>query len=450
MMHRGPDIEWLASQVLSRVVERLASDSPLTTTPSYEELSQRIGATITADGIGLEAALRLWTEEISRAALPVDHPRFLAFIPGAPTDAALLFDALVTASSIYGGTWLEASGSVYAENQVLRWLADLAGFPVGAGGCFVQGGTAGNISALVAARHTVLEERKGSRPRRWVAAVTDQTHSSVRYAVEQVMDADILLVPTDVHGRMRGDDLRQTVKEKGTDGLFAVVATAGSTNLGLIDDLKGIADVCAEQGVWMHVDGAYGAAALAAPSARRLFQGIERADSFVVDPHKWLFAPYDSCALLYRRPELARKAHTQHAAYLAPVLVAGPWNPSDYAIHLTRRPRGLPMWFSLAAHGTRAYASAIEGTLAVAREFADDIRRRPHLQLLAEPTLSIVVFHRSGWGPDDYDRWSEHLRRDATAFVTPTTLRDQPCARVAIVNPRTTRADLVRILDSMA
>jgi len=450
MMHRGPHIEWLASQIWRHVVERFASDPPLTNAPSYTELSQRIGATITAEGIGLQAALRLWTEEISRAALPADHPRFLAFIPCAPTDAAILFDALVTASSIYGGTWLEASGSVYAENQVLRWLADLAGFPAGAGGCFVQGGTTGNISALIAARHTALEKRKGSRPQRWVAAISDETHSSVRYGVEQVMDANILLVPTDDHGRLRGEDLRKTVEQQGTDGLFAVVATAGSTNRGVIDDLEGIANVCAELGVWMHVDGAYGAAALAAPSARRLFRGIERADSFVVDPHKWLFAPFDSCALLYRHPELARRAHTQHAAYLAPVLVEGPWNPSDYAIHLSRRPRGLPMWFSLAAHGTRAYSSAIEGTLAVAREFADEIRRRPNLELLAEPTLSIVVFHRSGWSADDYERWSENLRRDGTAFVTPTSLQDQPCARVAIVNPRTTRADLIRILDSMA
>ena len=147
---------------------------------------------------------------------------------------------------------------------------------------------------------------------------------------------------------------------------------------------------------------------------------------------------------------LSVPASRRRRDYLAPVLVEGPWNPSDYAIHLTRRPRGLPMWFSLAAHGTRAYSSAIEGTLAVAREFADDIRRRPHLQLLAEPTLSIVVFRRSGWRADDYDHWSERLRRDATAFVTPSTWRDEPCARVAIVNPRTTRADLARILGSMA
>lgn len=263
------------------------------------------------------------------------------------------------------------------------------------------------------------------------------------------MDASVMLIPTDDEGRMSAEGIRNVVGREGADGLFAVVATAGTANLGVIDDLQGVADVCEALDVWMHVDGAYGAGALAAPSVRPLFTGIERADSFVVDPHKWLFAPYDSCALLYRDPELARRAHTQRAAYLETVLVEGPWNPSDYAIHLTRRPRGLPLWFSLAAHGTQAYASAIEGTLGVAREFAAEVRRRPHLELVANPTLSVVAFRRSGWEAEDYDRWSADLRRVGLAFVTPTTVDGRSCARVAIINPRTTAADLNRILDSM-
>ena len=152
-----------------------------------------------------------------------------------------------------------------------------------------------------------------------------------------------------------------------------------------------------EHGWWLHVDGAYGGAALAAPSVRSLFAGIEQADSFIVDPHKWLFAPYDCCALLYRDPELGRAAHTQHADYLDPVTVDGEWNPSDYAIQLTRRARGLPFWFSLAVHGTAAYTTAIEQTLSVARAGAELIRAAPHLRLLVEPDLSVLVFERIGW-----------------------------------------------------
>ena len=155
--------------------------------------------------------------------------------------------------------------------------------------------------------------------------------------------------------------------------MFAIVATSGTTNAGVIDDLAAVAEAAAELGTWMHVDGAYGGAALAAPSVRARFAGIEAADSFIVDPHKWLFAPFDSCALLYRDPEIARQAHTQHAEYLE-ILHAGDarlsspeWNASDYAHHLSRRARGLPLWFSLATHGTRAYTDAIETTLRVAR-----------------------------------------------------------------------------------
>ena len=133
-----------------------------------------------------------------------------------------------------------------------------------------------------------------------------------------------------------------------------MVATAGTTNAGLVDDLTAAADAAAELGVWCHVDGAYGLAALAAPSARPRFAGIERADSFVVDPHKWLFAPFDCAALVYREPAVARAAHTQHAEYLEVLSGGRAWNPSDYAFHLTRRARGLPFWFSLATYGTRA------------------------------------------------------------------------------------------------
>ena len=177
-----------------------------------------------------------------------------------------------------------------------------------------------------------------------------------------------------------------------------MAATAGTTNVGAIDDLAGIAAVCREHGVWMHVDGAYGGAALAAPSVRDRFAGIEHADSFIVDPHKWLFAPFDSCALLYRRPGLARAAHTQHAGYLEHVQ-GSERNPSDYAVHLSRRARGLPFWFSLAAHGTRAYTEAIEHTLDVARQAADEIRSRPHVELLNEPELTVLVLRRPGWSP---------------------------------------------------
>jgi glutamate/tyrosine decarboxylase-like PLP-dependent enzyme len=274
----------------------------------------------------------------------------------------------------------------------------------------------------------------------------------VKHALRVVMDVDIVEVPGDERGRMLASALHETVHRlvpEARDGIFAVVATAGTTNLGVVDDLAGIAAVAAEHGWWLHVDGAYGGAGLAAPSVRRLFDGVENADSFIVDPHKWLFAPFDSCALIYRDPVQARAAHTQHAGYLDPVTVEGEWNPSDFAIQLTRRARGLPFWFSLAVHGTDAYRDAIERTLTVARAGVELIRAAPHTRLLVEPDLSVLIFERVGWTAQDYAAWSARLLDEQFAFVTPTSHRNQPCTRFAVVNPATTPDDLSAILDSM-
>ena len=450
-MHRyTQDTERLAQRITRLALDRMRMDAPLDGPRTPADLEARAGITITPEGLGGDEALRRWVDVLAPATMSVDHPRYLAFIPGAPTEVSTLFDLLVGVQSIYGGSWLESSGAVYAENQALRWISDLAGLPAGAGGCFVPGGTTGNLSALVAARHAAREARGGDRPARWRVALTAETHSSVVYALEQVMDVDVLYVPADERGRMTGPALARALDESGDDAVFAAVATSGTTNTGVIDDLAGVAEVCREHGLWMHVDGAYGGAALAAPSVRHLFAGIEHADSFVVDPHKWLFAPFDCCALVYRDPEVARRAHTQHAGYLDTINDTSEWNPSDYAVHLSRRARGLPFWFSLAVHGTDAYRDAIEQTLAVARAGADEIRSRPNVELLEEPELTVLIFRRTGWTAADYAAWSSGLLAQGYAFVTPTTHRGEPCTRMAIVNPRTTVSDIAGILATMA
>jgi L-2,4-diaminobutyrate decarboxylase len=442
------ETERLAQDVVAYTRERLrAYPPPLGASRMPQQLEELAGASITADGLGAQETFRLFRELLVPANVAVDHPRFLAFIPGAPTELATLFDLAVSASSIYGGTWLEGSGAVFAENQALRWIADLAGFPDTAGGCFVSGGTAGNLSALVAARHTAYERRDG-RPARWAVAASTEAHSSIA-AAARVIDADLCTADVDECFRMTGETLRAALEARGADDVFAVVASAGTTNLGVVDDLAGVAEVCRERGLWLHVDGAYGAAALAAPSVRAVFAGIEQVDSLIVDPHKWLFGPYDCCALLYREPELARRAHTQHAGYLEAITARDEWNASDYAIHLSRRARGLPLWFSLAAHGTRAYEQAIESALALARAASVEIDERDYLERVHEPMLSVVAFRRLGWGPDDYERWSAGLLTGGYALVTPTTHRGETITRLAFVNPRTTIDDVRGILDTM-
>jgi glutamate/tyrosine decarboxylase-like PLP-dependent enzyme len=443
------DSERLARRVLELILERQRREPrPLGGVAMPEALAERAGQSVTPEGIGGEEALRRWIEELAPANIAVDHSHYLAFIPHAPTDAARIFDMLVGAEAIYAGSWLEASGATYAENEALRWLADLAGFPPEAGGVFVQGGTLGNLSALHAARETALARRDGVRPVRWQIATSAEAHSSIAQAA-RVLDIDLIDVPVDAHHRLTGEGLRATLDAAESDGLCAVVASAGATNLGVIDDLASIAEVCRERGVWLHIDGAYGLAALAAPSKRDAFAGIARADSFIVDPHKWLFAPYDCCALLYRDPALARAAHSQSASYLDALNERNEWNPADYAVHLSRRARGLPFWFSLATHGTDAYTEAIETALAVTRQAAEAIRARPELELLIEPDLTVLVFRRRGWASADYDAWSARLIASGTAFVMPTRFQGEAAARIVILHPHTTLADIERVLDAM-
>ncbi len=442
------EVEALAHEVLAYSLDRLKNDPPLDGPRSAEDLFSEIGNTITARGLGGHEALELFTSVLAKACISTDHPRNLAFIPSAPSEYANLFDLVVGASALYGGSWQEGAGAVFAENQALRWLSDLAGLPQTSGGVFVQGGTVGNLSALVVARAEA--RKKYPDATRWVIACSEEAHSSIVSAAN-VMDVDVLKVPVGADGKLMGESLAQAIDElhaTTTHRVFVVVATSGTTNLGIIDDLKGIGSAAHERNIWFHVDGAYGLAALCAPSVRAKFDGVEAADSFIVDPHKWLFAPFDACALIYREPELARAVHSQHASYLD-TLKDGAWSPSDYAIQLTRRTRGLPFWFSLAAHGTDAYTDAMEHTLTVAHAAADLVRAHPNLELVCEPELSIVAFKRRGWAAKEYENWSNTLLADQVGFIPPSSHHGQPILRFAIVNPWTKISDIEIILNRL-
>jgi glutamate/tyrosine decarboxylase-like PLP-dependent enzyme len=443
-----PEVEALAAEVLQYSLARLKDDPPLDGPRTAEDLFSEVGNTITAKGLGGQTALEVFTNVLAKACISTDHPRNLAFIPSAPTEYANLFDLVVGASALYGGSWQEGAGAVFAENQAIQWLIDLAGLPATAGGVFVQGGTVGNLSALVVARAQARKEF--ASPERWVIACSEEAHSSIASAAN-VMDVDVLKIPVDSNGKLQGaavasavDQLHATSKKR----VFAVVATSGTTNLGIIDDLKSIATAAHDRGIWFHVDGAYGLAALCAPSVRANFAGIEAADSFIVDPHKWLFAPYDACALVYRNPALAKEVHSQHASYLD-TLKDDQWSPSDYAIHLTRRTRGLPFWFSLAAYGTDAYSEAMEQSISVAHDAAQLIRNHPNLELVCEPELSIVAFTRKGWNAAQYQQWSDQLLADQIGFIPPSSHNGAPILRFAIVNPWTKISDIQMIIDTL-
>jgi glutamate/tyrosine decarboxylase-like PLP-dependent enzyme len=397
-----------------------------------------------------DQVLGVYASVVAPAVISVDSPRFLAFIPAAPTKAALLFDMLVSCASIHGVSWLEAAGAIHAENQVLTVLAERAGLPESAGGCFVSGGSAANLSAIAVAREMAKRRAGANEHARWRALVSGDAHSSVSNTLH-LLEMDSLVVTTPDH-RLTGEAAAAAVAADPDPGsIAAVLGTAGTTNAGIIDDLDGLADVAEDLGAWFHVDGAYGGAGLFAPSVRARFAGIERADSLVIDPHKWLFTPLDCAALLYREPDLAKSVHAQHASYLEAIREKpGEWNPSDYAYHLTRRARGLPLWFSMSVHGIQAYSDAIEMAISLARQTAAEIESRDYLELIMQPELSVVMFRRHGWTAGQYQRWAQDLLEEQIAFMPPSAWEGQPVARFAFLHPHTPMDLVVSILDGMA
>ncbi len=449
----SPETQDIVDLVLDYSRRRiLATDTPLDHAASPSELRRLAGTTISEEGLGSRRALSVFELVLAPACITTDHPQYLSFIPSAPSKAAVAFDLVVSASALYGGSWMEGSGAVHAENEVLAWLAGEFGLPAGAGGVFVQGGTIGNLSALVAARDHARRARVaaglGRRPEGgWAVVCSAEAHSSVKSAAE-IMDVDVIAVPGGDTGSLSAAAVRTALEEQG-ERVFAVVATGGSTNFGIVDDMAGVAALKDDFEFWLHIDGAYGLTAMLSPLARDSFAGVERADSVIVDPHKWLFAPYDVCALIYRDPEQGRLAHTQHAEYLDVLTDRALYDPSDYSIQLTRRPRGLPLWFSLATYGAATYRDAVTHSIALAREIAEEIERRPGFSLVRRPQLSVVVFERDGWEKADYERWSDALLEEQRAFVVPSSHAGRTNARFAIVNPLTTFEQLSAILDTM-
>ena len=452
-MHQSNDeTRALREKIFEYVRTRMDYDPiPLDYPKSEQQLLEEAGLTLTEDGLGGEKALKLFEELLAPATISTDHPGFVSFIPNAATEAASLFDLVVSASSIYGGSWMEGAGAVFAENQALAWLATEVGLPNSSGGVFVQGGTIGNLSALVVARQSHkqrLADKGINYSGRFSFIASKEAHSCLK-AAAKVMDVDIVLAEPGEDGRLTGSAVKNALSGQPANSVFAIVATAGTTNFGIVDDLRGVGELAKSAGIWYHIDGAYGLAGVLSPKYKHLFDGSELADSFIVDPHKWLFAPFDVCALIYRNPEIARATHTQHGEYLDALTESGLWNPTDYSFGLTRRTRGLPLWFSLATHGIRKYREAIEYNIDVAHEIAEVIRSMDHVELVRDPELSVVVFERKGWDIDQYNAWSDKLLRDEIGFVVPSSHKGKPNTRFAIVNPLTSVKLLTQILESM-
>jgi len=441
MLHgEGAIPDEVAQRVSAFIADRVAA-APLGRTATSDELTALLDGSITADGLGADAAWDRFVERVAPNNVGLDSERFLAFIPAAPTAASVWMHAAVAAASFSAESWLEAAGAIAAENQVLRWLADQFGLPASAGGCFMSGGSIGNLSALAVAREQCTSDRR-------VVAVADTAHASVFNSLHLLGLDRTVVVPTGPDGRFTGAALRAALAGRSDVGI--VVASGGSTNAGVVDDLAGLADVADDLGAWLHVDAAYGGAALLLPERRELFAGIGRAKSVIIDPHKWLFAPQGSCALLYRDPHLAAAVHTQHGPYIDVLHGDEPlWNPSDYGYQLTRRASGLPLWFALAVHGWAEHAAAIRRGVELAARAAERLAAEPDVELVMQPELSVVLFRRRGWGRAEWSTWGRDVLARGVGFVAASTWKGEPVGRLVFLHPNTPESVIDQLVASL-
>ena len=376
------------------------------------------------------------------------HPRFFAFVPGPSNFVSVMADALAAGFNVFNGTWLGGSGPAALELAVIDWLRQWCGFPEGAGGLFVSGGSMANLTALAAARHASLNDRTAGA----VVYYSDQTHSSVDRALLVIgfLPEQIRRLPSDAGFRLPLDALARQVEQDRAAGLrpFAVIANAGTTNTGAVDPLRAIAGFCRANELWMHIDGAYGAAAVISERGRKLLDGIGLADSLSLDPHKWLFQSIECGCVLVRDSALLKSTYRITPEYLAEVhRNQAEVNPCDYGIQLTRGFRALKLWMSIQYFGLDAFRAALDRGFALA-EFAEArLRRMERWEITTAAQMGIVSFRRCGADESFYHRLHDAMLRDGFALATSTVLNGRTALRLCTINPRTTEADVAETLD---
>ena len=386
-----------------------------------------------------------------------DHPRNFAFVPGPSNFIGAMADALASAMNIFCGAWIGPSGTAQVELVTIEWLRQLFEMPETCGGLFVSGGSMANLTCLAVARH----DRLANNPNNASIYFSDQTHSSVAKGLKILgfQQFQLRKIASDDDFRMPMETLRQKVAADRQQGLvpFCVVANAGTTNAGAIDPLNEIADFCASEGLWMHVDGAYGGSAVLSPSGRVALDGLNRADSITIDPHKWMFQPYEIGCALVRNSALLKDTFKVSAEYLKIIEESAEQpNFSDYGVQLTRGFRALKLWMSLKGFGVDAFRAAIEqgiqNAIVVERLLSD----KPQWEIITPASLGILTFRYTAGGGSEAamgdlnSKIASEMILSGYALLSPTVMRGVTVLRMCTINPRTTQQDLESTIERLA
>lgn len=400
----------------------------------------------------LERAVR----DVLPVAARVDHPRFFAFVPSSPTWPGVVADFLCAGFNTFQGTWLGSGGPSQLELVVTDWFREWLGYPEGAGGLFTSGGSAASLDAFVAAR-----EAAGA-PDRPAVFLSDQSHSALERAarIVGVRPDGIRKVASDGSFRLRMDDLEASVGRARAEGLtpIAVCANAGTTNTGAVDPLPDMADFCAREGIWLHVDAAYGGFAILTERGRSLFAGIDRADSVTLDAHKWLFQPFEAGCLMVRDVRRLDAAFSVRPEYLQDVeLGMEQVNFADRGLQLTRAFRALKVWMSIQSFGLSAFRSAVARGMELADRAAEYVGRSPTLEMLSPASLGVVCFRLNPPGAARSEAELEALNeraqarviRSEVAMMSSTRLRGTYSLRLCIMNHHTSWEDVRETLEAL-
>lgn len=396
--------------------------------------------------------------QLARDVLPFtsrgDHPGYFAFIPSNGTWPSSMGDLVASALNIYAGSWMEAAGPSQVELTVLDWFRQWIGYPPGAAGVLVSGGSAANMTALALAR----EHRVGAMDQRVVAYVADQAHSSMARAgrILGFRPDQVRVLPVDRDFRLDPGTLQRAIDADRTAGYrpMFLAAVAGSTNAGAIDPLPRLADVCQANDIWFHVDAAYGGFAMLTDRGKRWLTGIERADSVTLDPHKWLYQPFECGCLLVRDGDRLRTAFEITPDYLADAQIAHrEVNFSDLGIQLTRMSRALKIWMSVQTFGIDAFRKAIDRAIDLARAAQARIVASDEFELLLPASLGVVCFRRHPKGIDDerdLEAVNSALVRDLAdsgiGLLSSTRLRGTYAIRLCVLNHTSGTEDVDRVL----
>ncbi len=435
----------LGYRTVDLLVERLQREEPPIRRASPAEMRERLHGPPPDQPQPFAEILASLDRDVLPFGSRDGHPRFFGFVPFAGTWPGALGDLIASACNLYAGSWMESAGPSQVELEVLGWFKDWIGFPAEAGGSLVSGGSAGNLTALACAREALAGPMRGDL----VLYVSDQAHSSVARAARLLgfRPEQVRVLPSDESFRLAPHTLAAAMDADEQRGLtpFAVTAQAGATNTGAVDPLDELADLCRERSAWLHVDAAYGG--FAALADRGLLPGFERADSVTLDPHKWLYQPFECGCVLVRERQALRGAFEMLPDYLHDArTAAGEVNFSDLGLQLTRSARALKLWVSLRYFGLDAFREAIRRTLEVAAAAARRVEASETLETMAPPSLGIVCFRRRDLDDDGNAGIAAALERSGTGLVSTTRLHGRFALRLCVLNHQSTEADVEQVL----